>query len=355
MMPIRYADVQRILIRSANWVGDAIMTTPAVHTVRRTFPRARITLLTKPWVFPVFENNPDIDELMIYETDGRHAGWVGLWGLAKDLKRRRFDLAILLPNAFEVALLAFLARIPKRLGFTTDARTVLLTERIRSWRPLKQGHLIDYYLGLLSGAGLTLHGRQLVLVINDKERAAARRLLQSMGIDRNQLLIGFNPGATYGNAKRWLPERFAELGRRLSREFEARVLIFGSAVEAQLGRQIAAEIGLGAVNLCGQTPLRQAMSLIGQCDLFVTNDSGLMHVAAALNVPQAAIIGPTDPVATGPSNRVSRLVQVPGACSLSPCLRPECPILDHRCMIAVSVEMVMAEVSSLLERPQERS
>ncbi len=349
MRQFRSADVQRILVRSPNWVGDAIMSTPALHSVRRNFPHASITLLAKPWVAPVFENSPDIDAVMIYAAGGRHAGLTGLGVLAGDIRRHRFDLAILLQNAFEAALLTFLAGIPRRLGFTTDGRTALLTERIRTWRPLKQGHLIDYYLGLLAGAGLTLHGRHLALYINNAERVAARRLLDKWGMGGHRPLVGLNPGATYGTAKRWLPDRFAELGRRMIRELDARILIFGSAGEAPLGSRIAAEIGPGAVNMCGRTPLRQAMCLIGQCQLFVTNDSGLMHVAAALDVPQAAIIGPTDPVATGPVNHASRLVQVPDACWLSPCLQPDCPIIDHRCMTAISVGMVMAQAMALLE------
>ncbi|WP_319408674.1 lipopolysaccharide heptosyltransferase II [uncultured Desulfosarcina sp.] len=351
----RFADVHRILIRSANWVGDAIMSTPALHSVRRNFPNARITLLAKPWVVPVFKNNPDIDEVMVYATDARHAGLPGLWTLAGDIRKRRFDLAILLQNAFEAALLSFLAGIPQRMGFTTDGRTALLTERIRTWRPLKQGHLIDYYLGLLAGAGLALHGRRLALHISADERTSTRLLLDSLGLGGSRTLVGLNPGATYGTAKRWLPDRFAELGRRLVREVDARIIIFGSAGEAPIGQRIAGEIGAGAVNMCGRTPLREAMCLIGQCHLFVTNDSGLMHVAAALEVPQAAIIGPTDPVATGPVNRASCLVQVPDACPLSPCLEPDCPIIDHRCMTAISVDMVMTQALALLKISRERS
>jgi heptosyltransferase-2 len=340
-------DIERILIRAANWVGDAIMTTPAVRAIRRNFPSARITLLAKPWVAPVFAHNPDIDEVMIYQAAGRHGGWKGLLRLASDLRCQRFDLAILFQNAFEAALLTFLAGIPRRMGFTTDGRTALLTERIRTWRPLKQGHLIDYYLGLLSGAGMTLHGRQLTLVIAPDEQLEARRYLTGKGLT-DGLWIGLNPGATFGTAKRWLPDRFAELGRRLIAEQKAYILIFGGPGEAGLGQWLATEIGDRAIDLCGQTTLRQAMALIGQCKLFVTNDSGLMHVAAALEIPQVAVIGPTDPVATGPVNQASRMVYLPEACEFSPCMKPHCPIVDHRCMTAISVELVMQTALALL-------
>jgi heptosyltransferase-2 len=345
--------VQRILIRSANWVGDAVMTTPAIRTIRRNYPSARITLLAKPWVTPVFSHNPDIDEIMIYQTDGRHRGWLGLWRLATDIRRRRFDLAILFQNAFEAALLSFLARIPERMGFTTDGRTALLTKRIRTWPPLKRGHLIDYYLGLLSGAGMTLHGRKQTLLITPDEQREARRFLVQTGSNDSPVLVGLNPGAAYGTAKRWLSDRFAEIGRRMICEQRAKVIIFGGPAEAGLGKQLAAAIGEGSINLCGRISLRQTMALIGLCDLFVTNDSGLMHVAAALNIPQVAIIGPTNPTVTGPENKESRLVHRPGVCELSPCLKPHCPITDQRCMTAISVEMVAQAAMELLAKSKE--
>lgn len=339
---------ERILIRSANWVGDAIMSTPALRSVRRGFPRARITLLAKPWVIPVFENSPDIDEIMVYEADGRHKGPKGLLRLAADVHRKSFDTAILMQNAFEAALLAFLARIPQRIGFTTDARSLLLTERINTWRPLKKGHLIDYYLGLMRGAGIAAQNKKLLIHITPEETAEARQFLTEMGTTNYQWIVGLNPGAAFGTAKRWLPERYAELGRRFAKEHKALILIFGSSSESLLGSQLATQIGPACVNLSGQTSLRQAMALISLCSLFITNDSGLMHVAAALDIPQAAIIGPTDPIATGPVNNNSRLVQKPEACHLSPCLKPHCPIKDHRCMTAISVDMVMQTALGLL-------
>lgn len=349
------ARTRRILIRSANWVGDAVMTTPAIRAIRRNFPSARITLLAKPWVTPVFMHNPDIDDLMVYQAAGRHGGWTGLWRLAADMHRERFDLAILFQNAFEAALLSFLARIPERLGFTTDGRTALLTRRIRTWQPLKRGHLIDYYLGLLAGAGMTLHGRRLTLLITPDERREARGLLAKMGGLDTSLLVGLSPGAAFGTAKRWLADRFAETGRRMILELGAKVVLFGSPPEADLGRRLATDIGDDCINLCGRTSLRQTMAILSQCRLFVTNDSGLMHVAAALDIPQVAIIGPTNPSATGPANEASRLVHRPEACELSPCLQSICPITDQRCMTAISVGMVMEAARALLAQPKGQS
>lgn len=343
------SDIQRILIRSANWVGDAIMTTPAMQTIRKNFPKAHITLLAKSWVMPVFEHNPHVDRLMTYQADGRHHGHLGVWRLARDLKTRRFDLAIIFQNAFEAALIAWLARIPRRLGFTTDGRGWLLTHRVRSWRALKKGHLVDYYLGLLTGAGLSTGDRRLVLVLSDEEKRSAGQTLADLNVPADSMVIGINPGATYGTAKRWPADRFVDLSRRLIRHQGAHVLVFGGPGEAQLGDWIAEQVGRGCVNLCNRTTLRQAMALIGCCRAFVTNDSGLMHVAAALDIPQAAIIGPTDAVATGPVNDASRQIQAAGSCERAPCLLPHCP-LDHRCMTAIEVVTVYNAVMSLVQK-----
>jgi len=347
MVPVNPLFIKRILVRSANWVGDAIMTTPALCNLRRHFPAAHITLLAKPWVIPVFEHNPDVDEIMVFETEGRHKAHIGLWRLARDMRRRDFDMAILFQNAFEAALLAFMAGIPRRIGFTTDGRSLLLNHRVRTWRPLKKGHLIDYYLGLLEGAGITAVDRKLTLVVTDEEHRAAREEIVQSGLGDRPWLVGFNPGATFGTAKRWPAHHYAQLGRRFIDDTGAGILIFGAAAEQALGDQIAADIGPGCTNLCGRTTLRQAMALIQACDLFITNDSGLMHVAAAFDIPQVALIGPTDPVATGPSNSTSMMLRDPDACRLMPCMKPHCPT-DHRCMTALTVDRVFNAGTELI-------
>jgi heptosyltransferase-2 len=329
--------IHRILVRSANWVGDAVMTTPTIRAIRKNFPEATISILAKPWVAPLFHQDPSIDHLMLYDVEGRHGKTWGKIRLSKDLRTKEFDLAILLQNAFEAAFLAYVARIPNRLGYNTDGRGLLLTHPVRVDPTLKEGHQIDYYLGILTGASLKLDGRGLSLVVTDEEKERAQRFLKSHGIGGKRLWIGINPGATYGTAKRWLPERYAALCNRLGESFGARILIFGGPSEEALGRQISGMITKDAFNLCGKTNLREAMALIAQCDLFVTNDSGLMHVAAAFDIPQIAIIGSTNHVATGPSNPSGHTVRVPMECS--PCLKPDCPT-DHRCMTEITVDMV---------------
>jgi heptosyltransferase-2 len=338
MKPLDAAN--KILIREANWVGDAIMTTPALRAIRQGVPNAHISLLVKPWVAPVFENCPYADRIITYDAQQRHKGLKGLIRLAADLRACKFDTAILFQNAFEAAFLSWLARIPKRIGFTTDGRSLLLTHGNDQWRVLKKGHLIDYYLGLVSGMGLGQDGRHPELFISMNEQTQAHAYLVECGLATDQLIIGLNPGAAYGTAKRWPKERYASLGKQLIDQLQAQILIFGAADESELGTELAQTIGKGSYNLCGKTSLRQAMALIDLCRLFVTNDSGLMHVAAAMNRPLIAIIGPTDPIATGPINRDSLMVHLKEACPKSPCLLPHCPI-DHRCMTSISVDQIV--------------
>ncbi len=347
MIPNRFLNTKTILVRSANWVGDAIMTTPAMLAIRNNFPQAHITLLAKSWVMPVFDHNPHLDRLMLYDSNGRHKGPVGRWRLSRDLKRHRFDLAILFQNAFEAALICWLADIPQRMGFTTDARSLLLTDRIRTWPDLKKGHLVDYYMGLLTSAGLTAGERKLNLFFTSEEKTSAAQTLSALGIPAGATIIGINPGATYGTAKRWPADRFVALSRRLIGEHQYRILVFGGPGEAQLGDDIATRVGTGCINLCNKTNLREAMALIDCCHAFVTNDSGLMHVAAALNIPQIAIIGPTDPAATSPISPASRLIQNIGSCEHAPCLKVDCP-LDHRCMTTIDVDSVIKMMMEIM-------
>jgi heptosyltransferase-2 len=339
--------IERIIIRSTNWVGDAVLTTPAVRAVRENFPEARISLLAKPWVAPVFYNNPHVDNILVYESEGRHRGWIGKSRLVRDLRRQRFHLAVLFQNAFEAALLVYLAGVPARVGYDSDCRGALLTRRIPDDRRCRGGHHVDHYLEILKGASLKPGSKALTLELSEGERDKAKEILGENRIGPGQPLIGINPGATFGSSKRWPLERYAALCDRISSTWGAQIIVLGGPGERAAGRRLSSLVKEGCTNLCGRTTLREAAAVIEKCQLFVTNDSGLMHVAAALNIPLVAIFGSTDPVATGPTNEQSRIVQAATSCG--PCLKRECPE-DHRCMNEISVDQVCVVVDEMMRR-----
>lgn len=326
------------------------MTTPAVRAIRKNFPFAEISILAKPWVAPVFENNPNADNILIYDGAGKHKGLTGKIQLANDLRQYSFDGAILLQNAFEAALITYLARIPCRIGYNTDARGLLLTHSVPCTPEIKKIHQTGYYMGILRGIGLHTNSLDLDLAISEKNQGRAEEILRHHGISQDDRLVGINPGATYGTAKRWFAGRYADLCNRLQKIFKVRILVFGAPGEEALGELINRTLKEHCINLCGKTSLGSAMALIEKCQLFITNDSGLMHVAAALDIPQIAIFGPTDHMTTSPGSTRSHIVKVPASCS--PCLKPECPE-DHRCMKNITVDMVYNVAESILSNSSE--
>lgn len=336
----RFANVERILVRSTNWVGDAAMSLPALEALRARFPRAEIVLLSKPWVSELYWHHPAVNRQIIYKPNGEHRGLRGFGKLVRELQAERFDAAILLQNAFQAAWMTWLARIPLRIGYARDGRSFLLHDAIEPPVPAAYGHQVYYYLELLFRAGIIPKPDQVEeirLRLTDAEKAWALKKMDTLGLEGPRLLVGIAPGAAFGPAKRWLPQNFAALADRLIGALNADVLIFGSAAERGLAEQIAGAMTHTPAIVAGETTLRQLLSLMAQCRLMVANDSGPMHLAAALGVPLVAIFGSTDERATGPLAHCVRLVKHPVECS--PCGRRECPI-DFRCMRDLSVEDV---------------
>ena len=344
--PIKPEHIQRLLIRSTNWIGDAVMTTPAVRAIRKRFPNTHVSLLAKPWVVPVFENSEHIDRLLIYDDEGRHKGIFGKFRLARDLKKYHFDAAILLQNAFEAALITFLAGIPIRIGYNTDARQLLLTHAISCTNEIKKEHQTKYYLNILSGIGMDAGDRDLYLRLRQQDRLQAEKTLMKQGISGDFKWVGINPSATFGPAKQWPIDRYARLADLILEHTNARIIVFGGPQDRRLGKDISRKMRHRPIDLSGRTTLGEAMALIERCALFITNDSGLMHVAAALDVPLIAIFGSTNSTTTGPLSSNSRVVQVPMECS--PCLKPECPKGHLNCMDQICVDMIFDVAKEIL-------
>jgi heptosyltransferase II len=327
-------------VRAANWVGDAVMSLPAFEALRARFPDAHIAVLAAGWVAGLYEREPFCDEVIRFEAPRGWRGWGAKWHAAADLRRHNFDCAILLPNSFESAAIAWVAGIPVRIGYARDARSWLLTHSI----PVPQRgeiprHQRFYYLELLKRAGL-IDGYSLdapVRLSSAPKTAGARGPM-----------IGISPGAAYGGAKRWLPERFAAAAIQIARERNASVAIFGTKEELSICEAVQRDIeGAGVLcnNFAGRTALEEFIDLAARCEVFLTNDSGAMHIASALGVPTVAVFGATDHEATGPAGAYSRIVREPVECS--PCLLRECPI-DHRCMTRVEAARVAETALTLL-------
>lgn len=348
-------EFRNIVVRATNWVGDAIMSLPALHALRERFPSARISVLARPSVAALYDRQPTCDELILYQAPRTWKGVGEKWSAARDLRRRRFDCAILFQNAFEAAALTWLARIPVRIGYNRDARGWLLTQPVPV--PLADEaprHQRFYYLELLRRAQLIDgYSPDVFVKLSGAAEAAEKGRAHFLGKGLTGPVIGVSPGATFGGAKRWLPERFAEAASQIAKTRGASIAVFGSKDEVdicQIVYERVKDAGIPCVNLGGATTLGQFIELAAACEVYLTNDSGPMHVASALGVPTVAIFGATDDTATGPTGAQTRVVREPVECS--PCLLRECPI-DHRCMVGVSAGRVAQTALTLLEeRPK---
>jgi len=337
-------------VRATNWVGDAVMSLPALQAIRTRFPKAHIAILARPWVADLYAQEPFVDQVIPLTTGRGASDPGGKLRTAAMLRKERFDCAILFQNAFEAALLAWMAAIPRRIGYARDGRGWLLTDPIPTPLPGEiPRHERFYYLAMLERAGLLdarVQDPIVALSCTAGLREAGRRRLAGFSLDSPA--IGVSPGAAYGGAKRWIAERFAESAARLAEQMLASVAVFGSQSERGLCEDVAAAVdsrGIPVHNFAGETMLREFIEMAAACSLYLTNDSGAMHIAGALNVPTVAVFGPTDEAATGPSG--PRAVVVRERVECSPCLLRECPI-DHRCMTRVSADRVVEAALAIL-------
>ena len=331
----------KIMVRATNWIGDAVMSLPALEALRRRFPESEIVVVAKPWVAELYSSHPTNFRIITYDPDGEHQGRAGLRKLIDELRREEFGAAVLFQHAFQAAWMAWRARIPVRIGYRTDGRGSLLTDAVPLPPPGYMSHESSGYLELLFRAGILEERpapvRSVRLPVTKTERRWAVEALKALGLAGPRHFVGLNPGASFGPAKRWPVEQFAQLGDRLVGALGADVLVFGSKTERPLAEEVARAMQHTPVVLAGTTTLRQWMALTERCRLVVANDSGPMHVAAAVGAPVIAVFGSTNETATGPLGSWSRVVKHPVACS--PCGLRQCPI-DFRCMNEISVDEV---------------
>jgi len=332
----------KLLVRATNWVGDAILSIPALSALRARWPHAEIAVLARPWVADLYRDQDLVDRLIPFDHRGQHRGVSGIERLARELRAQHFDSALLFQNAFEAAWIVWRAGIPERIGYARDARGPLLTRPIPVPLPGEiPPHEANYYLELLRRAGWIqalpdLPPVRLRVAADALERA--EKFLSDAGSPPGSLRVAFGSGAAYGTAKCWPANRYSDLARRLVAEYGAQVLLFGAASEAPVAAEVESGAGQGVINLIGRSAIGDLPALLARCHLFIGNDSGAMHVAAAVGLPVVAVFGPTDPHGTRPLASQLSIVQRKVACS--PCFLRHCPI-DHRCMKFVDLEMVL--------------
>ena len=339
-------------MRGANWVGDAVMTVPALRELRRLLPRARVTLATRAWAEGIFEGADFIDDFLVTgETSNRPRA---VFAEARRWRARRFDLAVLFPNAFAPALVAALARVPARAGYATQGRTALLTHRfdVPEWRGRR--HEVFYYLNVVSELERLLYGTSTVaerepdtrLPAPESRGREASGLLRELGVDASRPLVALCPGSTNSRAKRWPAERFAAVADMLAEKTAAQIVLVGAAEESDISEHVARLMRARPFLLTGKTDLSQTAAVLRAADLLVTNDTGPAHIADAVGCPVIVVFGPTNPQTTRPFSRTAEVVRRPPDCA--PCMLRDCPI-DHRCMTAVTPEDVFERALVSLE------
>ena len=349
MRDLKNKSIQRIVVRGTNWVGDAVMTVPALRELRRLFPNAHLTLVTRSWAQELFADADFIDELLVNDRRGLGA----VRAQVHEWKERKFDLAVLFQNAFEAALIPALARIPFRIGYATERRGFLLTHSLDfpEWRSSK--HEVFYYLNIVAALERLIKDNnrkpddyepESQLKVSEGRRANAVNFLVRHGVDGEHKLIALCPGSINSRAKRWPAESFAALADLLI-DRHAQVLLIGSPEELDVSLEVARRMRHEPILLTGKTNLSQAIEILDTVDLLITNDTGPAHIAAALGRPTLVIFGPTNPLTTRPFSSNSEIVRHPPECA--PCMLRDCPI-DHRCMTAISPGEVFARAQAML-------
>ncbi|MDQ3374731.1 MAG: lipopolysaccharide heptosyltransferase II [Acidobacteriota bacterium] len=347
----------KIVVRGTNWVGDAVMTIPALRELRRVFPDSHIALHTRDWARGIFEDADFIDEILTFEQGKSALKTVLEQG--KVLRGRKFDAAVLLPNSFESALTAKLGQIKTRIGYAKDGRSFLLTDAlpIPEWK--NQRHEVFYYLNIVAEIEKKLRGATTVweheprfeLGVSAERKTRACKMLAESGVDLSKKIVVFVAGSTNSRAKRWQTKSFAELNDRIQARLNANVVLIGSKDELDVSIEVAAKSNIKPSILTGKTDLAEATAILSVCDLVISNDTGPAHIAAALGTKTLIIFGPTNPLTTRPFPANAEIIYKTVECS--PCMLRDCPI-DHRCMTRIRADEVFIKAENLLTADKRR-
>ncbi len=341
----------KIIVRGTNWIGDTVMTVPALTELRRAFPDAHITLHARPAAAEVLQDADFIDEII--PIGGRSKAG-SIFSQTRQIREGGFDIGITFTNSPESAAVQWLARVPMRFGYATQRRAKFLTDAIGVPEWKNDRHEVYYYLNLIEAVKAKILGAEavpvtdpeLVLNVSVEKLADAADTLSELGIDRSHPLVALGIGSTNSRAKRWPADRYAALADRLASETKAQILLVGSNGDKDVAAEVQRLATSKFVDLCGQTGVAEAMAILGQADLLISNDMGLAHLAPAVGTPTIVIFGPTNDVTTRPFSQNAEIIRRLVDCA--PCMLRDCPI-DHRCMTGVSVDEVFERARARIE------
>ncbi|MEN9343727.1 MAG: putative lipopolysaccharide heptosyltransferase [Chlamydiota bacterium] len=336
--------MKRIIVRMPNWIGDLVMATPILADLRRAYPQAEITAMCRAPMCELLQEDPHIDELFCFSRSSPFSRRKERRNVIKKLKNGKYDVGILLTHSFSSAWWFWVGGVKRRIGYRSNMRSWLLTDPLSFPENLNRQHLVATYKQLLQPLDIALSSTPPCLYLKESEKEEARELLAEFKIPKGSTIVGINPGATYGSAKCWLKERFQEVAEKLLKDPTIHVVFFGDTSTAPLVREICSHLPSRTVNLAGKTSLRELTALISLCTLLLTNDSGPMHIADAVETPLIALFGSTSDTVTGPY-RKGTVIHKHVSCS--PCYERVCPI-DFRCMREISASEVYDAIMNQL-------
>ena len=342
--------MQSILIIAPNWIGDAVMTQPLLANLKTLYPDSRIDVLASHWVAPIFRACPQVYEVIEAKFEHKQLQWALRKQIAKQLQVKKYQACFVLPNSFKSALIPWLANIPFRIGYRGEMRFGLINLALDNPSKLNRPPMMDHYLALsefLKEGSSPLPEGTPQLNVSPLAKQSVENKLQGSNIKSDSIYV-MCPGAEYGPSKRWPTEHFAALAQCLiSENSNNQVILLGSKGDDIFGQQILVHVEQKSRihNWCGNTTLDEAIALIGMGKAVISNDSGLMHIAAALRVPQVAIFGSSDPAHTPPLSDKAKVIWLNMSCS--PCHKRECPLGHLRCLNDILPEQVFATLNIL--------
>ncbi|MFN7169656.1 MAG: lipopolysaccharide heptosyltransferase II [Candidatus Omnitrophota bacterium] len=335
--------MKRRLIVNVNWLGDVLFSTPVIRAVSRKFPDAFISCMLVRRCKEILEGNPYLNELIIYDEEGKHASLLGKLQFISLLRSKKFDEVYLLHRSLTRTLLTALAKIPVRCGYVTKKRRLFLTERIEL--PAGDLHRVEYFLNLARELGMPADKLGYDFFISPEDKNYIDNFLEKAGIGESDSFVVLNPGANW-LLKRWPTINFAKVGEAIVKDFGLKVVITGAEKDLELAVDIAKHMQERPIIACGKTTLKQLGALLKRAGLMITNDTGPLHIGLAVGVKVVALFGPTSSRITGPYGPGEyRVIQKDVGCAV-PCYHLKC--VDNRCMKAITPEEVLKEVEWLL-------